>query len=252
MDVIVESDARGVVRVTLNRPQVHNAFNEDLIATLTETLADLGHQDGVRVIVLTGNGPSFSAGADLNWMRRAAEQDEDSNREDAHRLARLFHTIDTCPKPVIGLIQGAALGGGVGLAACCDIAIAQPDTKFGLTEVRLGLIPAVISPYVLAKIGRSAARRYFLTGEMFSADDALRIGLVHEVTSGLEAAGTRMVDALLKGGPLAIADAKGLIAEPHLTADLTAHRIAARRASDEGRDGIAAFLEKRRPGWQDV
>ncbi|ESQ81523.1 hypothetical protein AEAC466_21225 [Asticcacaulis sp. AC466] len=248
-DLIIDSDARGVVRVSLNRPAVHNAFNEGLIGDLTQAFEDLGKQDGVRAIVLSGNGASFSAGADLNWMQRAAEQDEFANREDALALARMFETIDTCPKPVVGLVQGAAFGGGVGLAACCDVVIAQPEAKFGLTEVRLGLIPAVISPFVIAKIGRSAARRYFLTGEHFTAAEAHRIGLVHEVASGLEAAGARLIDALLAGGPEAIADAKDLVAERRLTADVTATRIAARRASDEGREGIAAFLAKRKPGW---
>ena len=251
-DITVEADERGVVRVTLNRPSVHNAFNEGMIGELTDAFADLGKQDGVRVIVLTGNGASFSAGADLNWMKRAAEQDEYANREDALAMARMFDTLNTCPKPIVALIQGTALGGGVGLAACCDVVIAQPETLFGLTEVRLGLIPAVISPFVIAKIGPSAARRYFLTGERFSAAEALRIGLIHEVSSALEAEGAKVVEALLAGGPEAIADAKDLIADITKMDDkgeLTAHRIATRRASDEGREGIAAFLGRRKPHW---
>jgi methylglutaconyl-CoA hydratase len=251
-DITVEADERGVVRVTLNRPAVHNAFNEGMIGELTDAFADLGKQDGVRVIVLAGNGASFSAGADLNWMKRAAEQDEYANREDALAMARMFDTLNTCPKPVVALIQGTALGGGVGLAACCDVVIAQPETMFGLTEVRLGLIPAVISPFVIAKIGPSAARRYFLTGERFSAAEAQRIGLIHEVSSALEAEGAKVVEALLAGGPEAIADAKDLISDITRMDDkgeLTAHRIATRRASDEGREGIAAFLGRRKPHW---
>ena len=251
-DITVEADERGVVRVTLNRPAVHNAFNEGMIGELTDAFADLGKQDGVRVIVLAGNGASFSAGADLNWMKRAAEQDEYANREDALALAKMFDTLNTCPKPVVALVQGTALGGGVGLAACCDIVIAQPETLFGLTEVRLGLIPAVISPFVIAKIGPSAARRYFLTGERFSAAEAQRIGLIHEVASALEAEGAKMVEALLAGGPEAIADAKDLISDITRMDDkgeLTAHRIAMRRASDEGREGIAAFLTRRKARW---
>ena len=251
-DITVEADERGVVRVTLNRPAVHNAFNEGMIGELTDAFADLGKQDGVRVIVLAGNGASFSAGADLNWMKRAAEQDEYANHEDALAMARMFDTLNTCPKPVVALIQGTALGGGVGLAACCDVVIAQPETMFGLTEVRLGLIPAVISPFVIAKIGQSAARRYMLTGERFSAAEALRIGLIHEVSSALEAEGAKVVEALLAGGPEAIADAKDLIADITKMDDkgeLTAHRIATRRASDEGREGVAAFLGRRKPNW---
>ncbi len=251
-DLTLVTDARGVVRVTLNRPAIHNAFNEGMIAELTETFTDLGHQASVRVIVLSGAGASFSAGADLNWMQRAAEQDEFANAEDARALARMFSAINTCPKPVIGLIHGAALGGGVGLAACCDLVIAAPDAVFGLTEVRLGLIPAVIAPFVVAKTGASAARRYMLTGERFSAAEAHRIGLVHEVAAGLEAEAAKLVDALLASGPEAVADAKDLIHDITAfrdRADLTAHRIAARRASDEGKAGIAAFLAKRKPDW---
>jgi methylglutaconyl-CoA hydratase len=251
-DITVEADERGVVRVTLNRPAVHNAFNEGMIGELTDAFADLGKQEGVRVIVLAGNGASFSAGADLNWMKRATEQDEFANREDSQALAKMFNTINTCPKPVIGLIHGAALGGAVGLAACCDVVIAQPEVSFGMTEVRLGLIPAVISPFVIAKIGPSAARRYMLTGERFTAAEALRIGLIHEVTSALEAESTKVIEAFLTGGPEAIADAKDLINDVTKMDDrseLTTHRIAARRASDEGREGITAFLAKRKPNW---
>ena len=224
---------------------------------MTDCLLSLGRHTDVRVIVLTGEGKSFSAGADLNWMQRAATNSEDDNRTDALRLARLFETLNTCPKPVVGLVNGAALGGGLGLVACCDIAIAGTSAKFGLTEVRIGLIPATISPYVIARIGQGHARRYMLSGERFDANEALRIGLISEVSDDIEATAQPIVDALLAGGPAAIADTKSLIAEVAgrpMTAELsamTADRIAARRASVEGREGIAAFLEKRAPGWTD-
>lgn len=252
-DITVEADERGVVRVTLNRPAVHNAFNEGMIGELTDAFADLGKQDGVRVIVLAGNGASFSAGADLNWMKRAAEQDEYANREDALALAKMFDTLNSCPKPVIGLVQGAALGGGVGLVACCDVVIAQPEVSFGLTEVRLGLIPAVIAPFVIARTGAGAARRYMLTGERFDAATARRIGLVQEVMDAPDAA--PVLDALLQGAPGAVAEAKALIHDVsrHAPGDdlrhLTARRIAARRVSDEGRAGVDAFLARRAPDW---
>ena len=253
--VKIDINRKGVARVTLNRPDVHNAFNADLIKELTDCLLSLGRNTDVRVIVLTGEGKSFSAGADLNWMQQAAANSEDDNRADALRLAKLFETLNTCPKPVVGLINGAALGGGVGLTACCDIAIAGASAKFGLTEVRIGLTPATISPYVIARIGQGHARRYMLTGERFGATEALRIGLVSEISDDIEMAAQPIIEALLAGGPAAIADTKALIADVAgrpVTAELsamTADRIAARRASVEGREGIAAFLEKRAPGW---
>ena len=179
--LMLDSDARGVVRLTLNRPQVHNAFDETMIAELHETFDALGRQAGVRAIVLTGAGASFSAGADVTWMRRAADMDEAANRADALRMADMFACLDACPKPVIGLVNGAVFGGGVGLLACCDIVIAHPRAVFGLTEVRLGLIPAVIAPFVIAKTGAAAARRYMLTAERFDAATARRIGLVQEI-----------------------------------------------------------------------
>lgn len=250
----LDSDARGVVRLTLNRPDVHNAFNEDMIAELHETFDALGNQDGVRAIVLSGAGASFSAGADLNWMRRMADADEDANREDALRMADMFASLNACAKPVIGLIQGAAFGGGVGLAACCDIVIVHPQATFGLTEVRLGLIPAVIAPFVIAKTGISAARRYMLTGERFDALAAQRIGLVHDIAEDVEAAAASVIDAILHAAPGAVADAKALIHEVvqhsgHDLRHMTAHRIAARRTSDEGREGVTAFLSRRKPAW---
>lgn len=256
MTVMIESDERGVARVTLNRPEVHNAFNEGMIGDLKDAFEDLGRQDGIRVIVLSGTGRSFSAGADLNWMQRAAEQDTEMNRDDARTLAHMFETIDACPKPVIGLVHGGVFGGGVGLAACCDVVIAAPGTQFGLTEVRLGLIPAVISPFVLAKTGMAAARRYMLSGERFDAAEALRIGLVHEVAEDIEAAALPIITAFLEAATGAVADIKDLLADlDHRgkraggIADLTAGRIAERRASDEGKEGVAAFLGKRKPVW---
>ena len=247
--VKVDMNIRGVARVVLNRPDVHNAFNAGMIAELCDAFHMLGRQDVVRVIVVSGEGKSFSAGADLNWMKQAAAQDEAANTADAMKMARMFETMNTCPKPVIGLVHGAAFGGGVGLAACCDIVIAKPEAMFGLTEVRLGLIPAVISPFVLAKIGVTAARRYMLSGERFGAEEALRIGLVNEVATDLDAAAAKVVEAFLASAPGAVADIKALIAEAELTGDLTSARIAARRASDEGREGIGAFLDKRSPDW---
>jgi methylglutaconyl-CoA hydratase len=251
-------DGRGVARITLNRPELHNAFNDELIARLTVALADLEEDEAVRAVVLAGKGKSFCAGADLNWMRRMSEFSEEENLHDAHRLAVLMNRLDRLGKPTLALVQGAAFGGGVGLAACCDMAIATEDASFSLSEVKLGLIPAAISPYVVAAIGERAARRYMLTGERFSAAEALRLGLVQAVVpaDGLEAAGEAVISELLKGGPAAQAAAKELIfavAERPVDGGVledTAARIARVRASPEGREGIAAFLEKRKPNWQ--
>ena len=245
----------GIAWVTLNRPDVHNALNDILIEELIETFAGLGQDNRARVIVLTGAGKSFSAGADLTWMQRAAGQSQDENQADAVRLAKMFDTLNTCPKPLVGLVNGAALGGGVGLVACCDIVVAATGAMFGLTEVRLGLIPATISPYVIAKIGAAQARRFMLTAERFDAPTAKTIGLVHDVADDIDAAARPILDALLANGPDAMADTKRLIGDvtgkdltPELR-DMTAQRIAARRASDEGREGMAAFLDKRKPNW---
>ncbi len=247
--------SRGIARVSLNRPDVHNALNDILIEELIGAFGRLSLDDRVRVIVLTGAGKSFSAGADLTWMQRAASQSQDENQADAVRLAQMFDTLNTCPKPLVGLVNGAALGGGVGLVACCDIVVAATGAMFGLTEVRLGLIAATISPYVIAKIGAAQARRFMLSAERFEAATARAIGLVHEVAEDLEAAARPILDALLANGPDAMADTKRLIGDvagreptPELRA-MTARRIAARRASDEGREGMAAFLDKRKPNW---
>jgi len=237
---------------------VHNAFNDRVITALSAILDDLGRDDGLRVVVLRGAGKSFSAGADAQWMRAAAEYDEARNLADAARLGDMLRRLNRLPTPTVALVQGAALGGGLGLVACCDIVIAAAKARFGLTEVRLGLTPATISPYVVAAIGARAARRWFLTAERFDAARAHALGLVHEVVDdadALEAAGDRIIEALLAGAPGAIRDAKKLIfdvagrrIDDALIRD-TAERIAARRASAEGREGLAAFLDKRKPRW---
>jgi methylglutaconyl-CoA hydratase len=242
--------------VTLNRPERHNAFDDAMIDQLTDALRALEGESRVRVVVLAANGKSFSAGADLDWMRRMAAYDEAENLADAKRLAALLQTLNFMPKPTIAAVQGAALGGGVGLVAACDIVIARPDAVFGLTEVRLGLIPAVISPYVTQAIGERAARRYFLTGERFDARVALELGLVTEIAADLPAAIKRYLDMFLAGGPEALADAKKLIrrvGRGTINAAMiedTAERIARTRTGAEAREGIAAFFEKRKPSWQ--
>ena len=253
--VRIDMNKHGVACVTLNRPQVHNALDEAMIRELSDGFAMLGRHREVRAITLRGEGRSFCGGGDLNWMMRAAGQSQADNHADAVRLARMFETINTCAKPVIGLVHGAALGGGTGLAACCDIVVASHDARFGLTEVRLGLIAATISPFVVAKIGVSQARRYMLTAERMDAATAKAIGLVHETGDDVDTAAKPILDAILSNGPDAMADSKRLIGDvagrevtPDLL-DITAARIAARRASDEGREGIAAFLEKRKPRW---
>ena len=247
-----------VARVTLNRPRLHNAFDEALIQGLADAFAALGEDAAVRVVLLTGAGKSFSAGADLNWMKRAAGYDEERNRADAHALELMLRTLDECPKPVVGLVNGAAIGGGVGLVAACDIAIAAEGAQFATSEVRLGIVPAVIAPFVVRAIGPREARRWFLTAERFGAEEARRIGLVHEVAPAdqLEERGAAMVADLLKGGPEALAEAKRLVqlvrTMPQggsILAEATVAMIADRRASAEGREGIGAFLEKRKPGW---
>jgi methylglutaconyl-CoA hydratase len=249
-----------VVTIAINRPDVHNAFDDTLVADLGNALAKLERDAKVRVVILTGTGSTFSAGADLNWMRDMAKAGEADNRLDAEHLAALMHKLNTFPKPTIARVNGAAYGGGVGLIACCDIAIAADTAKFGLTEVRLGLIPAVISPYVIAAIGARHARRLFVTGEVFEAGEALRIGLVHHVVAAnrLDDSTDHILSWLAKGGPVAQHEAKQLalrlggIAHPDtLLADrkLSA-QIARLRVSQEGQEGLTAFLDKRQPKWE--
>ncbi len=250
-------DADGVATVTLNRPEVHNAFDDQLIAGLTARLRELDADQAVRVVVLAANGKSFSAGADLNWMKRMARYSEAENLRDAVALGDLMHTLSALKKPTIARVQGPAYGGGVGLVACCDIAIGTPAAAFSLSEVRLGLIPAVISPHVIAAIGERQARRYFLTAERFDAAEAHRIGLLHSVVEEgrLDEIVQAMIDHLLKGGPRAQAASKSLIQAvvnrpiDRKVVEDTAERIARIRVTPEGKEGIAAFLEKWAPAW---
>jgi methylglutaconyl-CoA hydratase len=240
----IERDGQ-VLRVTIARPERRNAFDAALIAELTESFADVGD---ARAVVLSGEGESFCAGADIEWQRSAIDLSLDENVEDALRLYRMCETIDRCPAPVVARVQGHALGGGSGLVACADIAIAARDAVFGFSEVKLGIIPAVISPFVLPKIG-SHARRYFLTGERFDAETALRIGLVHELADDLDASVERVLSELLTAGPEAVREAKKLIRE-RPTGEETAQIAARLRAGEEGQEGLRAFLERRSPGWR--
>jgi methylglutaconyl-CoA hydratase len=255
--VLVDID-REVGIVTLNRPDKHNAFDDALILALTQTLRDLEANPGVRVVVLSGMGKSFSAGADLNWMKRISEYSQEQNFTDAMALAELMRTLHDLKKPTIARVHGAAYGGGVGLIACCDIAVASAAATFALSEVRIGLIPAVISPYVIAAIGERAARRYFLTGERFDAGEAYRIGLVHEYAvddDKMDLTLNAIVEGLLSAGPGSQREAKALIeaiANRPISQALiedTAQRIARVRVSAEGQEGLSAFLAKRSPNW---
>jgi len=255
--LLSETDESGRATITLNRPEMHNAFDDTLISALTGELKRLERDSSVRVVLLAARGKSFSSGADLNWMRRMADYSFDENLADAMDLAELMKTLANLSKPTIALVQGAAIGGGVGLVACCDIALASDNASFCLSEVKLGLIPAVISPYVAAAIGPRAMRRYFISAERFDAAEARRLGLVHEVVppEELEARADSLSRTLLQNGPQAMASVKALVAEvalSYLDDDLiadTAERIAEARASDEGREGLSAYLEKRKPNW---
>ena len=254
------SERRGAIAwLSLNRPQIHNAFDDALIAAFTETLAQVEADPAVRAVVLTGNGSCFSAGADLNWMRGMAGASEQENREDSLRLARLMRNLQFLSKPTIARVNGAAYGGGVGLVACCDIAIGVDTAKFALSEVKLGLVPAVISPYVIAAIGLREARRLFVSGEVFEAAEARRIGLLHTVVAGteLDEAIERQLHFLAKAGPLAQREAKQLALRIGGADPATAERIdtgnaeliARLRVSPEGQHGLGAFLDKRAPSW---
>lgn len=245
-----------VVTVTLNRPDVRNAFNAVLIAEIDRCFRALATDPTVRVVILTGAGRAFSAGADLTWMQAAAHATAAENRADALTLARMLEAIDTCPKPVVVRVNGPALGGGAGLVAVGDLAVAVEQARIGFTEVRLGLVPATIAPYVIRKIGPGHARALFLLGEPLSAADALRVGLVHRVVPAdeLDVATGQVVQALLAGGPAAQAVCKTLVREVTRRLDdvatYTADVIATRRVSAEGQEGIRAFLERRPPAWQ--
>lgn len=248
-----------VATVVLNRPEVRNAFNDTTIAELTQAFRQLGADDGVRAIVLAARGPAFCAGADLNWMKRMAGYTYEENRADAALLAEMLRTIYLCPQPVLAKVQGDCYAGGMGLVAACDIALVAEQAQFCLSEVRLGLIPATISPYVIKAMGENAARRYFLSAERFSAAEALRIGFVHQVVAAdaLDASADGIVKTLVANSPHAVRQAKRLVREvagAPLNDSLiaaTVEGIAQIRASDEGREGVRSFLEKRKPGWLD-
>jgi methylglutaconyl-CoA hydratase len=249
--------AGAVTTVTLNRPEVRNAFNDEVITELTAVLIELGKRPEVRCVVLAGNGPSFCAGADLNWMKRMAGYTREENLEDASGLARMLEVLYKCPKPTIARVHGDTYAGGMGLVAACDIAVAGEGVQFCLSETRLGLIPATISPYVIRAMGPRAAHRWFLTAERFDAAEAHRIGFVHEVVPAaqLDARVGEIAQALVAAGPEAVKASKQLVhdvAERELTAGLirrTVEGIADIRVSDEGREGIRSFLEKRKPNW---
>src|SRR5690348_4821575 len=234
-----------LLRVTLARPDRRNALDAELIAALTKAFGDIGD---ARAVVLAGEGDSFCAGADVEWMRAAADLSYEENVADSTRLRRMYEAIDRCPAPVVAPVQRYVLGGGVGLVCCADAVVAADDAVFAFSEVKLGIVPAVISPFALARIGPGAARRYFVTGERFDAETALRIGLVHEVADDLDAAVERVVGELLSAGPQAARWAKRLVRE-RPDGPETARWIAERRTSDEGQEGLRAFLEKRRPSW---
>ena len=241
----VERDG-DLLRVTLARPEQRNAFDAALIQELSEAFADVRD---ARTVVLAGAGPSFCAGADVEWQRSSIDLTFEENVEDALQLHRMLVAVDSCPAPVVARVQGYALGGGSGLVACADVAVAAPDATFGFTEVRLGIIPAVISPFVFAKIGAGAARRFFLTGERFGAETALRIGLVHEVADHLDATVERVVSDILKSGPEATRSAKRLVRERPTAGEELAQIAAGLRAGAEGQEGLRAFLERRDPAW---
>ena len=255
--VLFDIDKRGVASVTLNQPDIHNAFDDKLIAQLTEIFSRIHHNEDIRVMVLGSSGKSFSAGADLNWMRRMATYSYEQNLADANALAKMFFILNNLNKPTIARVQGAAFGGAVGLVACCDMAVASKLSRFCLSEVKLGLIPATISPYVIDAIGARMARRYFTTAEVFSARRARRIGLLSEAVAEEELDSTveNLIEHLLKNSPAAIQAAKQLIFEVQnkSVSDLllasTSEKIAKISISEQGQEGLNAFLEKRRPNW---
>lgn len=256
--LLTSLDSRGVATLSLNRPEVHNAFDDALIAELNEQLDHFARHPDVRLLLLRAEGKSFSAGADLGWMQRMAACSREENLADARELERLMRSLYDFPKPSIAVVQGAAFGGAVGLVSCCDIALASENASFALSEARLGLAPAVISPYVIAAIGARHASRYFLTAERFSADTALQIGLLHEVVTpeALPAAQEKLIATLLANGPVALMACKALLRRvateavgPGIAA-YTTELIASLRTSQEGQEGLAAFFAKRPPAWQ--
>ena len=253
----IEISDQGCATVTLNRPDIHNAFDEELIAQLKESFSNIAINPDVRLIVIAATGTTFCAGADLNWMKRMANHSYEKNMADGMALAEMLHAIASCPKPIIGKVQGPAYGGGVGIVSVCDIVIASEDAKFVFSEVTLGITPATISPYVVSAIGERQAHRYFLTAEIFDAWKALELGLVHQVVplENLIFAVDKLVEKMLRNSPAAMVAAKELIRnvakkpiDQKLLED-TARRIADIRASAEGKEGIEAFLEKRKPSW---
>ena len=257
-DIVRHLESNGTLRICINRPALHNAFNDHVIALLIAAFDVAIKDDQVRVVILQSEGKSFSAGADLNWMKSMAKLNLEENRQDAAELARLMHVIYSCPKPVIARIQGASFGGALGLIACSDIAIATNNARFCLSEVKIGLVPAVISPYVSKAIGARAAQRYFITAEQFNADKALQLGLVHEVVEHKDALaekGQLLIDALLKNSPQAIDKTKQLIQTVSRgdinkgMRDYTVNLIASIRVSSEGQEGLSSFLEKRKANW---
>ncbi|UCH90281.1 MAG: enoyl-CoA hydratase/isomerase family protein [Thermoplasmata archaeon] len=246
-----------ITTVTLNKPEIHNAFNDTLIAELSECFIKLGEDEDTRLIILTGSGKSFCAGADINWMKAMIDYSHEQNISDSQNLAEMFKIIDECPKPVIGRINGSAFGGGVGLVAVCDVAIAAEDAKFSFSEVKLGIIPAVVSPYVIARIGPGHARKLFITGERFDANTALNIGLIHGLVpeAGLDEDVGAVAETILANGPAAMHQVKKLIAkwldmDSESYREFTVDKIAKLRTSPEGQEGLKAFLEKRKPEWR--
>ena len=247
----------GIATVVLSRPDVRNAFNDEVIAELSQAFIQLGDDPQVRAIVLMAEGPAFCAGADLNWMRRMADYSREENEQDAEKLAFMLRTIYECPKPTIARVQGDVYAGGMGLVACCDMAVSVDTANYCLSEVKLGLIPATISPYVIRAMGARAAHRYFLTAERFGAAEALRIGFVHEVVSvdALDAKVGELVSALTSASPNAVRECKKLVQDvaerdiTRLLIERTVEGIADIRASDEGKEGVQSFLQKRKPAW---
>ncbi len=255
--LLTRTDENQVATVTLSRPDTHNALNAALVEELTRCFEEISEDERVRVVVLAGEGRSFCAGADIGYMRETADFSYEENLEDARQLAMMFWTIDECPKPLVARVQGAAMGGGAGLVSVTDVAVADSEARFAFSEVRLGIAPATISPFVVRKVGASHARSLFLTGERFDAERAQEIGLVHSVVSrdGLDAAVEEKVGELLQGGPVAQATMKALLrrletTEPMEAPGLTARVVSELRTGEEGQEGLAAFLEKREPRWR--